>query len=166
MSGPRPKPTALKRLQGNPGHRPLNDDDLKVEAGMPEMPKGLPKAARREWKRMSKLLLEKGVLSALDGRALEGYCRCCALCEQLQKNVDEFGAIQQVPMTNRNGDLIGYKPTANPALSKLMSAEALKLRFLIEFGLSPASRSKLHVEGKPAVDPMEDFLAARPQLVK
>ena len=38
MRGRRPKPTRLKLLTGNPGKRPLNDDEPQPQAAIPECP--------------------------------------------------------------------------------------------------------------------------------
>ena len=46
MRGRRPKPTRLKMLTGNPGKRPLNHDEPRPEAAIPECPPELGPVAR------------------------------------------------------------------------------------------------------------------------
>lgn len=41
MAGRKPKPTALKKLEGNPGKRKLNTKEPVPEKGMPDCPKWL-----------------------------------------------------------------------------------------------------------------------------
>ena len=41
MAGRKPKPTAIKELEGNPGKRKLNKKEPKPEKGMPVCPEWL-----------------------------------------------------------------------------------------------------------------------------
>ena len=61
---------------------------------------------------------------------------------------------------DKNGKEIGHKLKRNPAIA--VKNEALKLMksFLIEFGLTPASRARLHIE-KPAEPDAFDLYMAR-----
>ena len=52
MAGRKPKPTALKKLEGNPGKRKLNTKEPVPAKGMPEGPKWLLPEAKEEWKRL------------------------------------------------------------------------------------------------------------------
>lgn len=50
MAGGKPKPTALKKLEGNPGKRKMNTKEPMPEKGMPECPKWLlPEATKGKW---------------------------------------------------------------------------------------------------------------------
>ena len=52
MAGRKPKPTALKKLEGNPGKRKLNTKEPVPGKGMPDCPKWLLPEAKKEWKRL------------------------------------------------------------------------------------------------------------------
>ena len=54
--GRKPKPTALKELEGNPGGRPLNHNEPKPAKKAPRCPSWLEDEAKKEWKRMGKVL--------------------------------------------------------------------------------------------------------------
>ena len=56
MAGRKPKPTALKKLESNPGKRKLNTKEPVPAKGMPECPKWLLPEAKEEWKRLCKKL--------------------------------------------------------------------------------------------------------------
>ena len=56
MAGRKPKPTALKKLEGNPGKRELNTKEPVPEKGMPDCPKWLLSEAKVEWNRLCKKL--------------------------------------------------------------------------------------------------------------
>src|SRR5438067_3785806 len=74
MRGRRPKPTRLKMLTGNPGKRPLNHDEPRPEANIPECPPELGPLARQEWDRLVGELAALRLLTNLDRAALAAYC--------------------------------------------------------------------------------------------
>ena len=55
-AGRKPKPTAMKELEGNPGKRKLNKKEPMPGKGMPDCPKWLLPDAQEEWKRLSEKL--------------------------------------------------------------------------------------------------------------
>ena len=164
-SGRRPRPTALKRLAGNPGRRPLNKREPKPKAGVPEMPAEMPLEARAEWNRIAPILVKMGVLTMADGPALAAYCKLHALVLKADRAIADFGIVF-AHVDEKNGVATLKK---NPAVS--VRAEALRLvkAFLLEFGLTPASRSKVSaIEGRDlepdvkAQDQLQDFLDRKP----
>ena len=76
--GRKPKPTALKVLEGNPGKRPLNNKEPQPEKKAPRCPSWLEPEAKKEWKRMAKTLEAIGVLTQVDKAAYAGYCQAYA----------------------------------------------------------------------------------------
>ena len=74
--GPLPKPAALRLLEGNAGKRPLNlSEGINPRIEVPSVPKHLGQEARKEWKRITPLLAELGLVSGLDRAALALYCQ-------------------------------------------------------------------------------------------
>lgn len=69
--GRKPKPTAIKVLEGNPGKRPLNANEPKPEKKSPKCPSWLEPEAKKEWRRMAKVLERLGVLTEIDAAAFE-----------------------------------------------------------------------------------------------
>lgn len=159
MPGRRPKPTAMKELAGNPGHRPLNDSEPRPDTGAPEMPKGMPAAARREWARIVPPLIQLGMLTSIDGKALAAYCDAYAHWEMARKEILKHGLLVEEPITGLEGAIIGTRYKANPAVSEYNTFSKLMKSYLIEFGLTPASRSKLKIEkANDTPDPMAELL--------
>ena len=74
--GPRPQPTAKKKLHGNPGRRPLpeNEPEPRMEDGIPGAPDHLDALGKKEWDRMAAELYPIGVMTVVDRTALEAYC--------------------------------------------------------------------------------------------
>ena len=78
--GRKPKPTSLKILAGNPGHRALNVHEPAAPEGIPECPDFLGDEARAEWDRICQVLLDMGMLTRADRTALSAYCVTSRLC--------------------------------------------------------------------------------------
>jgi phage terminase small subunit len=76
MSGPRPKPTAWRRAEGNRGKRACNHGEPVPPEGVPDCPAHLNAAAREEWDRLVCVLHEMGVVTLVDRAALAAYCQC------------------------------------------------------------------------------------------
>jgi phage terminase small subunit len=73
MRGAKPKPTALKFLQGNPGHRPLNEHEPKPRVGC-KKPDYLDEHASKVWDRLAPRLIQLGILTELDGATFALFC--------------------------------------------------------------------------------------------
>ena len=56
MAGRKPKPTAVKKLEGNPGKRKLNTKEPVPAKGMPACSDWLMPEAKKEWERLAKLM--------------------------------------------------------------------------------------------------------------
>lgn len=141
MSGPAPKPTALKELQGNPGKRPINKLEPKPKTGEPPMPRDLSAPARKVWKRMVKMLLKLGVLTVADGDALAALCEAKALWREALDDVRQNGITISMEAATRNGAVTVSKK--NPAISVMDSQAKIVKSYLESFGLTPSSRTKV-----------------------
>jgi P27 family predicted phage terminase small subunit len=150
MRGRRPKPTALKRLQGNPGKRRLNEKEPQPAVEAPACPVFLQGLAREYWGELAALLADLGLMTQMDTVALAAVCKDYAAWREYNEKVDKLGPIVKVPS--------GF-PVINPYVILAAKAQARMLRLLESFGCTPASRSRLRVE-RPAEaeDSFEDFL--------
>jgi P27 family predicted phage terminase small subunit len=162
VAGRRPKPIELHQLGGNPSK--LSNEELSgadnpnPKKGEPEMPKGMSKAARREWRHIVPELMEVGVLSIVDGKALAGYCESYALWEQARTEYQKHG-ITFREMFEVKGVMIAGDIKQNPAVTIANQALKTMKAFLIEFGLTPASRRNLKIEKKSGDEnPMDNFM--------
>lgn len=163
-SGRRPTPTAVKKLHGNRGKRPLNEAEPIAPAGDPEMPADLPKAAALEWKRILPELRALGVLSKIDRAALAAYCHAYARWFEAERQVRRIGVVVREPVLHQGIPLKGIaRIKKNPAVTVSEGAMKLMKSFLIEFGMTPAARSRLATKpdgGKQkTVDPAEKYFA-------
>ena len=128
------KPTAVKRLTGNPGKRPLNEREPQPRRALPPCPRWLSKAAKAEWRRMAGELYDAGVLTTVDRAALAGYCTAFARWQEAEVVVNAKGMVVKTV----NGNLIQnpYLAIANRAMDDMR-------RFAVEFGMTPASRTRV-----------------------
>lgn len=133
-------------------------DNPQPQAVEPEMPKGMARGARREWKRMVPLLLTNGLLSSVDGSALAGYCRCAAMVELLDKELQHDGTTFREMYEDRDGNMVPGNIKPNPAYQQWLAAQKQMKSFLIEFGLTPASRRNLKVQKRDEGDEMENYM--------
>jgi len=163
MAGRRPLPTSIKKLRGNRGKRKLNADEPKLELEAPEMPDNLPALAQAEWKSIVPQLLQLGVLTRIDGKALAAYCYCFARWIEAEKEVADRGILVEETIYNKDGEEVGYKVKRNPAIPVVNESLRQMKSFLIEFGLSPASRSRLKIEKPKAEDPLDAFMSKAQQ---
>jgi P27 family predicted phage terminase small subunit len=134
-SGRRPKPTAMKMLEGNAGHRKLNRREPKPAAGEPQSPIRLSPRARAHWVRLAPMLLNLKVLTIVDGDALAAYCTVLERWE-LATEAIAHGII----VTDDRGN---GRP--NPAVRIQSDALRHMATFESVFGLTPSARSKLGV---------------------
>src|SRR5579859_5538253 len=125
MAGRRPLPTAIKVLTGNPGHRPLNEDEPKPAIEMPEMPKSLSRAARREWHYITRALLKVGLLSGMDGKALAAYCEAYAEWEQACRDVRKWGQLIEEPVVDKMGHAVMFTDVAGPESAPVIVTKPL-----------------------------------------
>jgi P27 family predicted phage terminase small subunit len=151
MRGRRPKPTRLRKLEGNPGKRPINPDEPEPPAGIVACPEYLDASGKREWGRIYPLLTASKILTELDATALGAYCQEYSKWIAAEEKVKKLGSIVTSPS--------GY-PILNPYVSLGKNALQAMHRFLVEFGMTPASRSRLRIESKSdEQDPLDAFLS-------
>jgi P27 family predicted phage terminase small subunit len=153
VKGRKPIPTALHRLHGNPSRLRLPDKDSEVESSVkvPRPPTWLKGEARREWFVIAPKLHAAGLLTNLDLRALAGYCVNFA---QWLEAVGEIQRSGTVILGGKRKDA----PVQNPYVRIAREAHQAWSRALIEFGMTPSSRTRVKVVKQETVDPFDEFL--------
>ena len=150
-AGRKPKPTAIKILEGNPGKRKLNENEPKPLKKAPPCPKWLEPEAKKEWRRLAKALEAMGVLTEADMAAFAGYCQSYSRWKEAEERITDRGLVIRTPS--------GY-PQQVPYISIAQQYLKLMQQFAEQFGLTPAARSRIiagNGEGK-AVDDMDALL--------
>ena len=152
MAGRKPKPTALKKLEGNPGKRKLNTKEPVPGKGMPDCPKWLLPEAKKEWERLCVKLSEMGVLTEIDMAAFATYCQSFARWKEAQEHIDSEGSTFETDK--------GYQQQT-PWVGIANTNQKLMMQAASEFGLTPSARSRIMAAsgvGKDDEDEMEALL--------
>jgi P27 family predicted phage terminase small subunit len=166
-AGRPPKATALKIAQGNPGRRPLNDrePDARIVTRLPNAPRELSERAARMWREYGNELIRAGLLTVLGLPCLRRYCISFDNYEKARELVEKTGIV----LVNKNGG----GAYLNPAFNGQSMASKEMHQCEIEFGMTPASATKVKVanakqldlfgelfesDGDQASPPEDDFL--------
>lgn len=146
--GPKGKPTNLKVLEGNRGKRASNDSEPKPNPLMDlKPPVFLDKFGKAEWKRIVPVLASLGLLTEIDRAALAGYCNAYGTWENANR---QMRGKSMVIFTEK-----GY-PVQNPLLNVINKQSDMMKAYLVEFGMTPAARSRVSAaEGEKEDDPFE-----------
>lgn len=151
--GRHPTPTRLKVIRGNPGQRPLNEQEPDAPPADLTPPAGLDERGLEVWTEMAPLLHRMGVFTQADRLLLTRYCLLQEQFSHVVKHVRENG-MTQLTQT-------GYSQlTAEGALFKSLPAELLRIEQ--QFGMTPASRSTLKVSNAATEEnPLASFITKR-----
>lgn len=142
---PKPKPTKLKLVTGNPGKRPINKNEPKASAAKPSPPSWLNTRAKSIFKLLVKRLDGMGYASASHTEALAlaawrlGQIRDCA------DTLNDGGGLTYETINQRGATV--KKPRPEVAIQGEAARHAQSL--LAEFGLTPSSATRVQVPGKP-----------------
>ena len=148
MAGRRPKPTALKRAQGNPGKGKLRDDEP-TATPRTTAPRWMSKGARNEWVRTTKAAKELGTLTKLDRAVHALHCQACDDYAQAALLIQEHGYI----ILGCHGTMV-----KNPAVDVANQAASIIRQTAIELGFTPAARSRIPNGAKPKQTDFEKFM--------
>lgn len=162
MSRGRPaKPTALKELQGNAGHRRQDGRvEMVLPPGTPEPPAHLSPGAAQEWFRTVKWLMQvQGLLSATDHAAIGVYCSLYDQWQQaesalpvLRQRLDEMeDALDNRKLPKKEREHLEKRAgrcrnNVNITLGERNKARREMRAYLSELGLTPAARTKIRID--------------------
>lgn len=152
MPGPPKKPTALKRLAGNPGGKALPPDEPKPDPYAGPPPPELRPDALEFWIRMAPKLQAGGVFTEFDTDKFHGAAVAYGRWIEATREVDKVGEIVKTAL----GNVI-----QNPWLSVANRAYEQWTKALGEFGMSPADRVRVSVEKRETVDALDELMAQR-----
>lgn len=150
MAGRKPKPTAVKKLEGNPGKRKLNTKEPVPAKGMPDCPEWLLPEAKKEWERLADLMNQMGVLTEVDMAAFAAYCQSYARWKEAQEHIDSEGSTFETDK--------GYQQQT-PWVGIANTNQKLMLQAASEFGLTPSSRSRIVAGSAKGKEPEDELNA-------
>ena len=171
MRGRPPKPTNLKIMEGNRGRRPILPEPQPAK-GIGKPPSGLPATSKRIWKTLAAELDRLNLLTVVDALALEGVCVAYAHAiaadreiERLQREIKSATDEKRVKKLSAEELVVEYR-TININYNRLSLQNAVSKKawqqvksFCGEFGLTPASRSRLAVgDTGMVIDPIAEMI--------
>lgn len=147
--GRKPKPTALKILEGTNRGAPKREPT--APPGAPVMPERLSvePLAVAKWQELVPILLGMNVLTTGDGEALATLCEVYAAAQACLLELRATGPVIRT-------DLGGVKP--NPAGPLYKGLVSLQSSLMTEFGLTPSSRVRLGTKNESPQDDIEGIL--------
>ena len=164
LRGPAPKPTSLRLLQGNAGHRPLNGAEPKPEEKAPPCPLYIraDPNAWKEWKRLAPILLRMRVLTEADATVLASLC---ITHSHLLTNLEAMRKLNQDSKSGLAGMIIQTKTgylAANQIYLNVTAAIDQELKLCRELGLTPSARSRIQTNGAATAKPESKWDATKP----
>lgn len=150
-SGRKPKPTAVLRLTGQFRPDRHNAGEPDPPTAIPSPTKSLKGEALAEWDRITVLLAQAQCIAELDRSSLTAYCIEWARYIEANNKL-RFGGTLLSESTK------GTK-MPHPLLRVSDRALANMLRICQEFGLTPASRTRLDITaGQSSEDPLDTLI--------
>lgn len=135
--GPKPKPTALRMIEGHPNPRGQNPDEPQP-TGDPICPDYLSDDAKAKWHDIMSSI-PPGMITIADAPLLEAYCEAYSAHKQASEEL------------NRDKDLLGRRMIVDGRPSPYFKIRNEAARTMISIatrlGLSPADRSGLKLGG-------------------
>jgi len=122
---------------------------MRTEPKAPEAPEGMSSAGADCWQRITPKLVEARVLTELDRETLAAFCECWAEYWALKAVVAEVG---YYTTSKSGGDRL------HPAVTARKTMLDNVIRLGREFGLTPASRSRIEALPESPTDPTAEFL--------
>lgn len=148
LRGPKTKPTNLKILEGNPGKRPLNDNEPQPQSGA-VCPIWLSDAAKAQWDYLAPILESCGILTKADEGILASYCDALVNYIRASEQVAQLDSL--TIGDDPNGDLFSQSGKAtkiHPIILIQKNYAELVLKFGAKLGLSPSDRTGIKITGK------------------
>lgn len=148
--GPRPLPDNVRAFTGAP-RKSLRAADLSdgvhPEVGLPPMPTHLSPEAKKEWRRITPLLLELNLLTQIDRSAIERYVRVYGRWQQTERALDARQQQLRDEKRDPTEALVQATPTGfvrESALSRLAGDLARQVELAEQcFGMNPSARARV-----------------------
>ena len=138
------KPTKLKLIQGTHRKDRAVSNEPMPDPEIPDPPEHLNNIAKEEYRSISKKLFDLGLLTGIDGTALFAYCEAYSVWVEACAKRNALGSDWMTEETS-NGNTI-----QRPLVGIINQSRKAMKEYLIEFGMTPASRTKVSAKKKEA----------------
>ena len=158
MARPR-LPDSHHALVGSKYRNRSQTTESKHSVDVPRMPSYLSPEARREWRRLLPLLIERGSLTAGDAQGLALHCETFARWVKCQKQINIEGLMQTVTVLDKHGEKV-TRTKPHPCLKIAQDCERSLRVSLASMGLTPQSREKI-IPAKPVEEKEEESMLSK-----
>jgi len=142
-------PANVHVLRGNPSKKSsaaLLDEQVRPPVAIPPCPAHFSPEAKNEWKRITKHLEPLGLVTQIDRAALAAYCTAWGDYVWAERRIAELNKAGDGDPSGERGRIwdtpSGYKQISVPMQIRNRALELMG-KFLAEFGMSPAARSRV-----------------------
>ncbi|TSD88036.1 P27 family phage terminase small subunit [Mycobacterium sp. KBS0706] len=152
MRGPRPKPTAIRRLEGTRSHKKQNHHEPQGRPGIPAPPEDIGPAELRVWVRLGASLAAQGLLGIDDGPAygalVELVARLDTVRDRLRQIEAQDGAAAALTAATAHGGTM-----VHPLQAEWRRLNAAVQRAYSEWGMTPSGRTRVEARKADPVPP-------------
>jgi P27 family predicted phage terminase small subunit len=141
--GPQPLPDNVHELRGRPAHHAPRPE-IKVESIAPEVPDYLSRRAKAIWKQVAPELMKNALLSKRDQVAFATFCMNADI---MIAAYEDLHPDKRKSMKLTDFDTSHDRYRRAHSLTTFNQASMQVLRYIAEFGLSPATRVGLLAGG-------------------
>lgn len=134
--GNKPKPDAIKELEGNPGKSPMTGHAKAAPlTDVPEPPEWLGEYGVKEWERVAPTLVNMRILADADVLMLAVYCQNVHIMVEAA-----------IDLANQGNVVMGTRGwVRNPSLTAFNAAVVAMRALAAEFGMTPSSRARVSI---------------------
>lgn len=168
MRGRKPKPSAEKAAEGNPGKRRYNKIDAAEPSQEPDCPKHLDARARSLWSRLTPLLMRRKFLKLEDQIQLANLCQAWSMLVEAREEMDQLQLVARAKLGKRKkgeklrrSKLLVVSPSGylqqNPLIGIINTQVGIIHRLGAVFGLSPADRTRLTNDDDIPLDRLDEL---------
>jgi P27 family predicted phage terminase small subunit len=111
---------------------------------------GADQIASAEWDRL-KMVAPARLYTAMDEGPLTQYCLAWSQMLRAQELINTHGILISTPICTRDGDIVGEKLEANPALPSFSRASDMLFKCGDRLGLSPSTRARINMPSKAEI---------------
>ena len=137
MRGRKPKPSYLRVLDGNAGHRPANKDEPKPAGALLDPPASLSDRQKEIW-RAALSHAPPSLLTLLDEAIFKIWVIAYDYHDQANEMVNRHGVFVRAPKTGT--------PLQSPWVAVVNRQSLIMMKAAAEMGFTPSARSRVKVE--------------------
>jgi P27 family predicted phage terminase small subunit len=148
--GPKPTPAKLLLLKGNKQagkQATLEQEANAVDIRIPSAPSYVTGLALREWRRITRVLKQYGLITLLDRAAVAAYCISYQRWAEAEAVLQERGPAGMVQTYDSGAQAI------DPMVSIANKYNSQMVGYLHEFGLTPSARRAVTISRQDDGDP-------------